>query len=1633
MVLLSNAIEEIRIMVNAYLKTTHKIIDEIVNIVSESQKILVKEGLVEFVKEFYKFVPPEDLESFDLKQLSASVVNAFKFFQVRPRGTTKIRIYNPTMSEYGWENSHTVIEIINDDIPFLVDSVTEELNRHEHKIHSLAHPVLEVKRDKKGQLESLHSLKGDSTGKDAESVMQLLISKIHDPKQLAKLESSILRVLDAVKVSVADWAAVLKKIHYVITELSASAECLSIICSAKDKEILSDNASEIKEFLEWLRNGNFVFLGYVEYNGNIAKKESPSIVRGSELGILKLGDPEVIPKGWKKSPDENPLLCKDQTLLEITKANKKSLVHRPVQMDYIGVKRINEKGEVIGEHSFIGLFTSAVYYQSARDIPVIRKKIESIHKKSGFSSAGHSGKALVAILEDFPRDELLQSSENELFDAALGIALLAVQPKVRLFMRKDEFERFISCIIFIPRERMSTELRIKMENILTDSLNGHVVNHYTQITESHLARLQIIIKTEPGNVPKYDEHKIEEMLAKATRKWSDDLQEEMYSRFGEEKGEMLFNSYKNAFSVSYQNRFSIEDAYYDILQIEKVIDSNQVSFDIYESLEGTEDIFEFKVFTPNEQISLSKIMPILENMGMTTLDEHTYLVEPLSTDISIWIHRFRFVVSGMKKPKLSAIKKNFEEAVQKTWLGQIQSDSLNKLILLANIKWRDVAIVRAYSKYLQQSGFTYSQTYIQEALCNHSALVKLLIELFYCRFDINFKEERGEVQKKLIENIEDILSKVSNLAEDRVIRGLMDLILATNRTNYFQSDADGKVKDYMSFKFNSSAISWLPKPRPYAEIFVYSPRVEGIHLRGGKVARGGLRWSDRREDFRTEVLGLMKAQMTKNSVIIPVGSKGGFVVKQAPKEGGREAFMAEGIECYKTFLRGLLDVTDNIVLGKIKHPKDVVRHDGDDSYLVVAADKGTATFSDIANGVAAEYDFWLGDAFASGGSVGYDHKKMGITAKGAWISVTRHFSEMGVDVDKEDFTVVGIGDMAGDVFGNGMLLSKHIKLVAAFNHMHIFLDPNPDAASNFKERKRLFVLPRSSWMDYNQDLISQGGGIFERSAKSITLSKEVKTLLGISRNEVTPDELIRNILKAPVDLLWNGGIGTYVKSKHESNENVGDKTNDSLRINGEELRAKVVGEGGNLGFTQLGRIEYAKKGGRINTDAIDNSAGVDCSDHEVNIKIALGAAVTKGKLSITARNKLLESMTDEVAELVLRDNTLQTQALTIAELQGNSTLEVLGRLMSSLEKAGHLDREVEFLPSDDEIARRQAEGKGLTRPELAVLLAYSKIALYEELVKSNLPDDSYYIADLIEYFPKAIQEAYRDEIEHHPLRREIIATSVTNSIINRMGSGLFYNIKEDTGIEPSDIARAYTIARDVFGLSALLEDISDVKGIKAEEQKELFLEVQNIAERTSTWFLRNSPQPLKISKAVEHFSPGVADLSACLTKIIPFPLREVYEIRLKRYKEYGVPTELAARIASLDSLSSACDIVEVARKANLTVDVVAKTYFEIGSRLNLGWLRRSIAKLPPHSYWDRISHKTLIEELYSEQKRLTSAIIQVLCNDNVCTDAVSNWIDANEKQINRYDQFIKDLKSHDEPDLSMVIIAMRKVKEVVAN
>ncbi len=1615
-------------MANSHLKNNEIFFEEVILEAKKAAKAQRSKGFEEFVNHLYRFAPANDLKTFSPKELRALAENLFKFINIRTKGQPNIRIYNSDKKKHGWESQYTTIEIVNEDMPFLVDSIIAEINKHNLTVFNLLHPVVEVIRDSKGHIKNINAIDGSKESKFSESIMHIQISHISDLKRIEKLEADISKVLKAVKLAVIDWRAIVRKVNYILTEFTSEVDIIAQSYKSPQKETLLEHADEIKAFFEWLKNNNFVFLGYIEYDLK-GKNKTLSEIEKSALGIFKLGDKDIVPNPLHKKEEDYKISLTLENILEITKGNKKSLIHRPVHMDYITLRKIDEKGKIQGEHRFLGLFTSMVYYQSARNIPIIRKKIELARKRSGFSPTGHSGKALTAILEDFPRDEMFQISETALFETVMGIEMLSIRPKLRLFLRKDDFERFISCIIFLPRDTMNTDLRYKIEEVLCEELQGSVSNHYTQITDSHLARLQIIIKTTPGNVPNYNVSKVEERLVQIARKWTDGLFDELEKRFGSKEAERLYVLYNHAFSVSYTNRFSSEDAYYDIFQMEKVIKNGKISFDIYESLEGNFETFEFKVYNPETQVPLSKIMPILDNLGLDVVDEHTYQVNPAHFGKSIWIHRFRFKVHGIKKPNLWHIKKNFEQAIEKIWYGEIQSDGINKLILLSGLKWRDSVMLRAYSKYFQQSGFPYSQNYIQEALGNHYPIVKSIVELFYIKFDPSHKGKREDEYKSILAKLEKSLSQVSNLAEDRVIRGYIDLISASLRTNFFQKNKNDEFKDYISFKFSPAKISWLPQPKPYAEIFVYSPRIEGIHLRGGKVARGGLRWSDRREDFRTEVLGLMKAQMTKNSVIIPVGSKGGFVVKR-PLSASREELMQEGIECYKIFLRGLLDITDNLVDGKVQAPAQVIRHDGDDTYLVVAADKGTATFSDYANSIAAEYNFWLGDAFASGGSVGYDHKKMAITARGAWISVARHFREIGIDVDKQDFTTIGIGDMSGDVFGNGLLMSKHIKLLGAFNHLHIFVDPDPDSAESYKERKRLFQLPRSSWADYDSKLISKGGGIFERSAKSIKISPEMKKVFLIEKDTLTPDELIKAILLSPTDLLWNGGIGTYVKSKPESNETVGDRANDNLRVNGGQLRVKVIGEGGNLGFTQLGRIEYAATGGRLNTDAIDNSAGVDCSDHEVNIKIALGKAVEKKKLTLKTRNVLLESMTEEVAELVLKDNILQTQAITYAQLQANVLLETQGRLISSMEKEGVLDRNIEFLPDQEEINRRHSAGKGLYRPEISVVMAYSKLRLYEKLLNSNLPDDEYYEADLIRYFPQKLREKYIAEIKAHPLRREIIATVATNSIINRIGGSMFYQLQESSGFQECDVARAYTVAREVFELRPLWDELSQLKGVTSGNQKELFLEIQAIVERASIWFMRNIQQPIKVDKTIDEYLSGISKLRKHLHSILPASQKTIFDVRFNKFKEAKVPEDLSRIFAGFDSLSAACDIVHVASHAKLPVEIVGKLYFEIGAKLHLSWMRDVIRRISPHSYWQRVSAKTLIDEIYDQQKRLTSEVIKFLCEDSVCSTAIDNWVNKNKQKITRFDAFVNDLKAQDEPDFSMVVVAIRKVKDI---
>jgi glutamate dehydrogenase len=1005
------------------------------------------------------------------------------------------------------------------------------------------------------------------------------------------------------------------------------------------------------------------------------------------------------------------------------------------------------------------------------------------------------------------------------------------------------------------------------------------------------------------------------------------------------------------------------------------------------------------------------------------LEELNYKIEPEGMP-DVHVHDFGMSHAGGDKIDVTQLKSGFEEAFVRVWHAEIENDDFNRLVLRANLGWREITVLRAYCKYLRQTGFTFSQAYMEQAVSANASIARMLVELFLARFDPANLAEAGVDVLLLTTEIDNALDSVENLDEDRILRRFLALIRATVRTNYFQKDGGGAPKPYLSFKFNPALVPGLPAPRPMFEVYVYSPRVEGVHLRGGKVARGGLRWSDRMEDFRTEVLGLMKAQMVKNTVIVPVGSKGGFVVKQPPVD--REAFMKEGVICYQTFLRGLLDLTDNLVAGKIVPPKDVVRHDADDPYLVVAADKGTATFSDIANGVAKEYGFWLDDAFASGGSVGYDHKKMGITARGAWESVKRHFRKWAINTQTTDFTVIGIGDMSGDVFGNGMLLSRHIKLLGAFDHRHVFLDPNPDPEVSFGERERLFNLRRSSWADYDHKLISEGGGVYPRTAKSIPLTPQVKQLLGVEINSLTPADLIRALLKAPADLLYNGGIGTYVKATNQTHADAGDRANDAIRVNGRELRCKVVAEGGNLGLTQLGRIEYALNGGKINTDAIDNSAGVDCSDHEVNIKILLNSAVAEGRLSGEERNKLLAEMTDEVGALVLRDNYFQAQSLSVRE---RVPLDPQSRFIKYLEKGGKLNREIEFLPSDEELASRKAAKIGLTSPERAVLLAYSKIMLYDELLASSVPNDAYVSASLVRYFPTPLQERYLEQMKRHPLKHEIVATHLTNEMINRVGTTYVYRMQEETGARTADVVRAYLLTREIFdfvsfwqGVEALDHEVPDAV------QSDMLFESERLFTRATVWFLRYQNLQDDIAKTVEHFAPGVQAIAADLQKFLSSEESVSLKLSMERLCQNRVPQDLARRIVDFDPLYSALDIVEIANKTKRSVEEVAGVYFVVGGRLQLSWLRLQVDALPADSHWQTLARTGLREDVSRLQTELTTLVLE-LSPDTKASDALINeWEAQNKRELERCRQLVADLHSAGKVDLSMLSVALRELR-----
>ena len=1160
----------------------------------------------------------------------------------------------------------------------------------------------------------------------------------------------------------------------------------------------------------WLAEDHFTFLGYREYQlQDVDGEDALRAVPGTGLGILR--SDQDMSASYGKLPPAVAAKAREKQLMIITKANSRATVHRPAYLDYVGIKQFDGNGDVVGERRFLGLFSSAAYTESLTRIPVLREKAHQLIQGAGFTPMSHSGKALMDILETYPRDELFQTSVSELLPVAEAVLHLRERRQLRFFVRRDVYGRYLSCLVYLPRDRYTTQVRERMQEILKATMGAETIDYTARVSESVLARLHFVVRAAPGEtLHDFEEDRLEAQLAEATRSWNDDFVAALYEQFGEEQGARLARVYGDAFPEAYKEDFPPRVAAADVRRIEDVGDQ-PVGLSLYSPVDAGEGESRFKVFRTGTPLSLSQVLPVLSSMGVEVIDERPYELE--LPDDRAWIYDFG-LRRGTSMPE--GARKLFQDAFMAVWQGLAESDGFSALVLDGGLDWRKVSILRAYAKYFRQGGTPFSQEYIEASLLANVPLARLLVDLFEVRFrpgnghgptGVDAEaHDRVTMAEEIEKSIRSGLDTVASLDQDRIIRSYLATIKATLRTNFYQPDSTGRAKSYLSLKVEPTKVPDLPEPRPAFEIFVYSPRVEGVHLRFGAVARGGLRWSDRREDFRTEVLGLVKAQMVKNTVIVPVGSKGGFYCKQLPDPSvDREAWLAEGVACYKTFISGLLDITDNLVDGATVPPPMVVRHDSDDSYLVVAADKGTATFSDIANGVAKDYGFWLGDAFASGGSVGYDHKAMGITARGAWESVRRHFRERGIDCQAEDFTCVGIGDMSGDVFGNGMLLSEHIQLVAAFDHRHIFIDPSPDAATSYAERRRLFELPRSSWADYDTDKISAGGGVYPRTAKAIPISPEVAAVLDLdaTTTTMTPTELMRAILLAPVDLLWNGGIGTYVKGAAETNADAGDKANDAIRVNGGELRCQAVGEGGNLGLTQRGRIEYAVAGGRICTDFIDNSAGVDTSDHEVNIKILLDAVMRSGDMTEKQRVELLMSMTDEVGELVLADNYDQNLALANALAVAGSLMHVHESWIRRLERRGLLDREIEFLPGVKEFQARRQSGASLTTPELAVLLAYTKIVLAQELAESDLPDDPFLRGELFSYFPTQLRQDFREAMAAHPLRRQIIVTQVVNNLVNFAGITFFHRLSQETSASAEEIARAHFVCREVYGAERL--------------------------------------------------------------------------------------------------------------------------------------------------------------------------------------------------------------------------------------
>ena len=1579
--------------------------------------------LARFARVLFSAAGADDLGGFSPEALAGQVADAFEFTRDMPETGGKVRVRNVSLEQEGDQpaKQFTLVEILNRDMPFLVDSVMAEIQSRDLEIALVTHPILVSTRDGEGRLLALSPVDGAPEGGTRESYIRIHLAPISDA-ECAPLEAELDAILASVRVVVADWKPMLQRLDEAIGAYTSRPPDVH-------------DPDEAIGFLRWLNEGHFTFLGMRDYDfeGDVETGTLTPRFEGG-LGLLRDPDVRVLRRGRElvhMTPEVRRFLLQPQALI-VTKANVVAKVHRRAHMDYVGVKSYGSDGRLTGELRIVGLFTSGAYTRAPRNVPLLRRKVEHVLQSFGHPPDSHDGKALVNVIETFPRDELFQISMSDLRTWAAGILELELRPRTRVFPRIDEFDRFVSVLVFVPRDRYTTASRQQIGHYLATVYNGTVSAFFPSFSAGPLVRVQFIIGRYEGVTPKIDAAELDRAVSAIVRSWEDKLGDAIGARFSGESRRNLVARYRQAFSASYRDSFTPDRALEDIGRIERLSSQTPVAIDFHRDEDAPDFSVRVAIYSLETSLPLSRRVPIFENLGFSVIDERSFKLKPVFDGLqrTVRLHDMVLETSARDGLDMAEHEQRLEACFLAVCAGRAVDDHFNRLVRAVGITWREATLVRAFASYMRQIRVPFGPRYISDTLLHHSAIAGDLLELFRVRFDPGAGLDaagREAREAEIVSGIEQALTEVQSLDEDRILRQFTNLVRATRRTNFYLRGDDDEGAETITFKLDSKHVENAPEPRPFAEIFVFSPRVEGVHLRGGPIARGGLRWSDRAQDFRTEVLGLAKAQQVKNAVIVPAGAKGGFVPKQLPRDGTREEFIAEGVASYQQFVSSLIELTDNIEGDAVVPPAGIIRLDGDDPYLVVAADKGTAAFSDYANEISVGKNFWLGDAFASGGSAGYDHKKIAITARGGWEAVKRHFREMGIDIQKTPFTVIGIGDMSGDVFGNGMLLSHQIRLQVAFDHRDIFIDPVPDTEASWNERKRMFGIGRSSWQDYDTGLISQGGGVFSRSLKSIELSDEMRALSGLDVDHVTPAELIRAFLSAPFDLLWFGGIGTYVKASGESDEAVGDRANDALRVTAADLRVKVIGEGANLGLTQRGRIEFAQRGGRLNTDAIDNSAGVNSSDLEVNIKIALRSAVTSGSITMEERNTVLAGMTDDVAASCLRNNYLQTLALSLGERRGIGDLGFQQRLMRSLEAQGHLDRPLEDLPSDSEIEERTRTAQPLTRPELAVLLSYAKIALFETLIESSVPDDPYLESVLFGYFPPGMRERFADGIKGHRLRREIIATVLTNDVINRGGSTMVVRLAEESGHSEADILYAFAAVRETFGLRDLWRRIDALDGLVGGAiQLDLYIEVQQLLRGQTSWFLRHCDFSAGLGSVIEQFDGGIRAYIDALDGAQTERQRTFVIARSQKYVKAGVPEDLALEIARLEFASDAPNAVLVAQQTGRAIGDVVQPFSQLDDFFRIGELRAAAESMAVTDYFDRLAINSTLGILADAHRQLAVDVLDGPGN-------FAAWQEAGAKTIARTKSNLGEILDGGELTLARLAVAASQARDLISS